>query len=409
MARICVIRAWYFPVDERINREVDALLRDGHEVDIICARMPGQPSVERIGRLTVHRLPIARRRAGLRRYIFELVFFQLAATLHAGLLHLRRRYAVVQANSLPDWLVFAALVPRLLGARVFLDLHECMPEYASTKYGVPLKGRIVRALEWLEQASIRFAHGVITCTDQMRELFVARGAVAEKIGVVLNSFDEDRLQPERYRTAPPRDGHFTLVCHGTFDPNFGIDLVIRAVASLKERIPELRLRIYGDGPQRPELEALVERLGVGDRVWISRGFIPIHELLPCIAAADAGVVAIRRDAFRDRTHCNKMYDLIAMRRPVIISRTRAVHEYFGDDCFALFESGDVADLARAIVRVHDDPALRERLVERATVVSEPYRWVHQREHYLESIRQLLPVPAVAEQPLPAVVAAAEER
>src|SRR2546423_14903757 len=123
VARVCVIREWYFPVDERINREVDALLRDGHEVDIICARMPDQPGLERVGRVTVHRLPIARKRAGLLRYVFEFIAFQAAATVHAALLHLRRRYAVVQVNSLPDWLVFSAIVPRLLGARVLLDLH----------------------------------------------------------------------------------------------------------------------------------------------------------------------------------------------------------------------------------------------------------------------------------------------
>ena len=408
MARICLIRGWYYPVDERINREVDALLRDGHEVDIICARMPGQRAVEHVGRVTVHRLPIARKRGGLRRYVFEFVAFQAAATVHAALLHLRRRYAVVQVNSLPDWLVFAAIVPRLLGARVLLDLHECMPEYASTKYGLSLRHPVVRILEWVEQASIRFANGVITCTDQMKELFVDRGAPADKMGVVLNSFDEDRLQPERYRASPPADGLFTLVCHGTLDPNFGVDLAIRAVALLADRIPELRLRIYGDGPQRPELVALVARLGIEDRVWLSDGFIPITDLLPRIVAADAGVVAIRRDAFRDRTHCNKMYDLIAMRRPVIISRTRAVEEYFGDACFAMFRSGDAEDLARAIALVHANPELRLRLVERATAVSEPYRWAHQRERYLGAVRRLVPRAAEAEQPRPSVVATAEE-
>ena len=78
MARICVIRAWYFPVDERVNREIDALVRAGHEVDLICTRMPGQPRFEQLGRVAVYRLPIARRRAGLLRYFFEFVTFQLA-------------------------------------------------------------------------------------------------------------------------------------------------------------------------------------------------------------------------------------------------------------------------------------------------------------------------------------------
>jgi len=407
VARICVIRAWYFPVDERINREVDALLRDGHEVDLICARKPGQPAVERSGRLTVHRLPIARKRGGVLRYAFEFIAFQLAATLHAAVLHVQRRYAVVQVNSLPDWLVFAAVVPKLLGARVVLDLHECMPEYGATKYHLGPRHPLVAALGLVERACVGFADQVITCTDQMKELFVERGAPADKIAVVLNSFDEERLGSERYHGVPPSDGPFTLVCHGTLDPNFGIDLVIRAVALLKDRIPDLQLRIYGDGPQRPELEALRSRLGVSDRVTLSKGFIPIDELLARIAEAHAGVVAIRRDSFRDRTHCNKMYDLMAMRRPVIISRTRAVQEYFGEDCFALFRSEDVEDLASAIVRVHDDPTLREELVRRATEVSEPYRWVHQREEYLAAIRSVLPalreVAAAA-----SIVAAAEE-
>jgi len=389
VARICVIRAWYFPVDERINREIDALVRAGHEVDLICARMPGQPRFEQVGRVAVHRLPITRRRAGLLRYFFEFVTFQLAATALAAVLHLRRRYDVVQVNSLPDWLVFAAVIPRVLGARVLLDLHECMPEYAATKYGLSLRHPITRALVWLERASIAFADRVTTCTDQMRDLFVERGAPMEKIGVVLNSFDEDRLAPERYPSVKRTDDDFVLVCHGTIDPNFGIDVVIRAVALLKNTIPGLRLRIYGEGPQRPSLEALVAKLGLEERVWFSKGFLPIDELLPCIAAADAGVVAIRRDAFRDRTHCNKMYDLIAMRKPVIISRTRAVEAYFGDECFSLFESGNERDLARAISELHGDPELREQLVRRATEVSEPYRWVHQRERYLDVVRSLL--------------------
>ena len=91
---------------------------------------------------------------------------------------------------------------------------------------------------------------------------------------------------------------------------------------------------------------------------------------------------MRRDAFRDLTHCNKMFDFIAMRRPAIVSRTRAVEAYFGDDCFALFESGDAPDLARAIRALHDDPALGERLVARAAAASAPYRWAEQRRIYL---------------------------
>jgi glycosyltransferase involved in cell wall biosynthesis len=116
-------------------------------------------------------------------------------------------------------------------------------------------------------------------------------------------------------------------------------------------------------------------------VRISDGWVPIERLVEAIAAADVGVVAMRRDAFRDLTHCNKMFDLIAMRRPAIVSRTRAVEAYFGDGCFAYFDSGDERGLAAAIRALHRDPALRARMVERAAAVSAPYRWARQRAIY----------------------------
>jgi len=390
MGRVCVITEWIYPMDARISREVRALVQQGHEVDVVCTRWAREPHIEHDGQVSVYRLPIARRRGGALRYVFEFVTFQLAATLLVGLLHLRRRYDVVEAASLPDWLVFAAILPRLLGARVVLDLHECMPEYGATKYGVPLTHPIVRVLAALEQASIRFADFVITCTEQMREKFVERGASPDKIAVVLNSFDEEKFDPSRYAARKDKSDDFVLISHGTIEENYGLDIVVRAVGLLRERIQGLRLEIYGEGTHRPTVEALVKSLGLEDRVWFSPGFLPLAELLPHIAEADAGVVAVRRSAYRDVTLCTKMYDLVSMRRPVIISRTPAVEAYFGDGCFQMFESGNEHDLARAIYELYAHPDIGRRSVAKAARVGEPYRWVHQAKAYLAIVERLAP-------------------
>ncbi len=118
-----------------------------------------------------------------------------------------------------------------------------------------------------------------------------------------------------------------------------------------------------------------------DRVHFTGSWVPIEELVDALADADAGVVAMRRDAFRDLVHCNKMYDLMAMRRPVITSRTRSVEAYFSDQALQYFDDDDPEDLARAIREVHADPELGSRLVARAEEEVEPYRWPHQREQY----------------------------
>ena len=388
MARICIISHSHYPWDSRVSREMHALVQAGHQVDLICLQHGGQPSIERAGPVSIYRLPIARLRGGFLRYFFELATFQIAATLLLGWLHLRHRYSVVETTSVPDWLVFAALPAKLLGARVLLDLHECMPEYGATKYQMSLRHPLVRFLSVMERASISFADFVTTCTEQMRERFIERGAPPEKIAVVLNSFDEERFDPDLYPRTRTDDDRFVLVHHGTIEPNYGLDVVVRAVARLKDKIPGLRFEIYGGGTHRSAVEALTKELGLEDRVHFSGWLLP-EELLRRLADADVGVVAVRRDAFRDVTLCIKMFDLISMRRPVVISRTRAVEAYFGNECLQLFESGNDEDLARAIYALYADPDLRGRLVRHATTVNEPYRWVHQARRYVEIAERLI--------------------
>jgi glycosyltransferase involved in cell wall biosynthesis len=387
-ARICVIRQGYFPLDTRVGREVRALEAAGHQVDVICLRRPGEKLLERVGSVMTYRLPLPIERGGRLRYVFQYGAFLIAAALLAAALHVRRRWDIVQANSMPDALVFAAAVPRLFGARVLLDLHETMPEFLAEKYGLSPTHPLVRFVAWQEQASIRFADEAITCTEQMREAFVTRGADPEKITVVLNAADEAVFDARRHPPAPRALDHFTVICHGAVEERYGHDTLVRAAAILRDEIPGLRIEVFGEGGYRDGMRELARELGVEDRLWMSDGWAPVDDLVAAIAQADAGVVAIKRDSFRDLTHCNKMFDFIAMRRPAIVSRTRSVEEYFDDSCFALFESGDEHQLAHAIRRLYEDPELGQRLVSRASEVNEPYRWPYQRKVYEGVIERL---------------------
>jgi glycosyltransferase involved in cell wall biosynthesis len=205
--------------------------------------------------------------------------------------------------------------------------------------------------------------------------------------VVFNGADEAVFDPRRFPGSPKTDG-FELISHGSLEKRYGIATIIEAVASLEE-IPGLRLKVYGDGPQLEELEALTHDLGAEDRVWFSRGFVPLDELVAAIAESDAGVVAVERNAFRDLTLCNKMYDFIAMEKPAIVSRTLSVEDYFDESCFQLFDAGDVDSLASAIQAMHRDRARALELAQRAKQVAAPHRWERQRGVYLGALEGLL--------------------
>jgi glycosyltransferase involved in cell wall biosynthesis len=391
MARIAVLRQYYFPQDIRVRREVDALLGAGHEVEVICLARAGEPHHERRGRLTVWRLPMRHRRAGATAYVAEHAAFLVAAGTLLALRHLRRRFDVVQANSIPDSVLFAALVPRLMGARLVLDLHETMPEFLATRFGTTAEGLGVRAAAAVEQTAIRLADATLTCTEPMRRAFAGRGADAARVHVVHNAADERIFRADGHvPDHDPRD-EFRLICHGAIEERYGHDTVLRAMALLRDDMPHLRFRVFGEGSEKRRFQQLATELGVADRVWWSDGLAPMHELIRGIAQADAGVVAMKRDAFRDLTHCNKMFEFFAMRRPVITSWTRSVAEYFDDEAVEFFTADDPEDLARAIRRLHADPARRAALVDGAARESEPLRWARQRELYLSLIDDVVAV------------------
>src|SRR5207248_2822227 len=220
---------------------------------------------------------------------------------------------------------------------------------------------LVKLIGRLESASIAFATRAITCNREVRRLFIERGASAEKIDVVHNSADEAIFNPERFPPRRREPGKFILLCHGTLEEHYGVDTVIRAVALLRYELPGLRLEIYGDGPALSELRGLAAELGVDERVHFSGGVLPVEQMPSVLANADAGVVALKRTPHGEVMQTNKMFELIAMRRPAIVSRTRTVEIYFNVSCFELFDPGDEQDLARAIRRLQCDPGRGEQL------------------------------------------------
>lgn len=96
-----------------------------------------------------------------------------------------------------------------------------------------------------------------------------------------------------------------------------------------------------------------------------------------------GIVPVRKNAYSDLVHTNKMFELISMKRPVIISRTKAVENFFGSDgvCLKYFESGNEEDLARCIVELGQNPEKGRQMAENAYARFEAVRWERVQEEY----------------------------
>ncbi|UOY00203.1 glycosyltransferase [Blastococcus sp. PRF04-17] len=389
--RVCLVRQRdYYELS--LRREAEALRDAGFDVDIVCLREPGTPAVEVDGGVTLHRLPLRRRRGGPLNYVLDYLGFFLAATVTVAKLHLQRPFVAVQANSMPDILAFTALVPRLLGAKAIAFMKEPTPELGETKYG---SRRLGRVLQWVEQAALRYVDLAFTVTEDLKEVYVGRGADPDKIVVVLNGPDARHLLEHRTDDARPDPRYFTAVCHGLVDDRYGHDLMLRAVAMTADRLPDLRLRITGTGDYVDELQRLIEAEGVADRVQYL-GWVDMPTLVGELQRADVGVVAQKGSPYSHLVHTNKMYEYVLFDLPVVASRLRSTARYLGDDAVQYFEPGSAESLAEALVALHDDPERRRSLVAAARERCRSLTWEAQKRTYLAAYDRLLGKPVVTE-------------
>ncbi|HEX5469794.1 MAG TPA: glycosyltransferase family 4 protein [Gaiellaceae bacterium] len=395
--RVCIVREMdeYEPP---VQREAEALVSAGFDVEVLCMRHPNRPRRVAVNGVDITSLPAKHGRSTRLRYVADYGwFFVLAAATLTGR-HLRRRYAVVQINTMPDFLVFAAAIPKLLGSRVVLYLNEPVPELADTLFGSP---RLRRVLERVEQRSIRFADRAITVTEQLRQRFVERGADGERISVVLNGADPAvRIGSWRPPPAATQNG-FTVMSHGLIEERYGQETLVEAAGLLRDEIPGLRVVLTGRGTRVPALLEQVRALRLDDVVSFE-GWVPHERLNDLLHEADVGVVAQKASPYSHLVHTNKMVDYWLFDRPVIASRLRAVSETYEDDVLEYYEPGDAEDLARAIRKLHADPGRRAALVRAARSALERKGWAVQRKIYLDVFEELVRDrgTAVASEPAP---------
>ena len=108
---------------------------------------------------------------------------------------------------------------------------------------------------------------------------------------------------------------------------YGQDVAIKAIAIVKEEIPNIQLNILGYGEYESVLKKLALELKLNNYVHFC-GFIPFLNMVKMVAKSDIGIVPIEKNAYSDLIHTNKMFEFIAMKKPVIISRTKAVRRFF---------------------------------------------------------------------------------
>ncbi len=392
MTKVCMIVHQYYYRDSRVRRYAEALVEAGTEVDVICVRAPHRPHREILKGVRVFTIPLDRGyKKGMVSYLIEYAIALVLYTLWLLRLYIQNHYDLIHVHNMPDFLVWSALLPRIFGAKLILDVHDPTPEFYMSKYQKPADSRVVRIMRIQERGAARLVHAVIAANNNFKANLAARGIPADKITVVhnlpdLKVFDRAKFAAERSRARE----HFTLLYPGTIAPRYNLALAIHAIPMLAPHIPNLRLVIIGPKVDHTdELMALANTLGVADYVEFPAS-VPADQVPGLIAQADIGIYPALPDAHMDIAVPSKVLEYAVMGIPIVASRLTVLKELFAEDAICFFTPGDVAEFMGCVRALYDAPAKRARLVRNAdTSFVETHSWAQERQAYFDLVEKLL--------------------
>jgi len=385
--RACMVAYTFYETDNRVRRYAETLFRRGDQVDAIVLRRAGQSSFETINGVNVYR--IQRRiidEGGPFSYLIKLLLFFVRSMWLLTLRHLKHPYDLIHVHSVPDFQVFTTLVPRLMGAKVILDIHDIVPELYASKFKISDRSIPFRMLVLMEKLSVVYSNHIIVANHLWTERLGRRSGHPEKCTTILNYPDPAIFRPRPSKSR--QDGEFVMCYPGTLSWHQGVDLVIDAMARLGDKAANLRLIIFGDGAERERLTSMVENYGLGDRVSIGGG-VPIEQVASTMASVDLGIEPKRKRSFGNEALSTKILEFMAVGVPVLASSTRINRMYFEDGLIAFFESEDVDDLAAEILRLIEQPAITSTLRERGLKFIEENNWNIKKHEYLDLVDGLV--------------------
>jgi glycosyltransferase involved in cell wall biosynthesis len=246
---------------------------------------------------------------------------------------------------------------------------------------------LMRKIVAQERACVAAADWLVTPSAVTREFLVkARGGTLAKISVIPNGADAELFRPWEMSGSD----EWKLLYFGTLSAWQGVDLAIRAVA----QVPGISLTVLGSGSRARVivLARLAEKLGVADRVQL-RAPVSQAELAEEMARCEAIVAPL---TWNDRNVVQgccplKVLEGMAAGRPVITSDLEVVKELGRhEEHLLMCKPGSVDAIARAIVRLREDPELAVRLGSNARrLVHERYTWTHAVLTLVKVYRELL--------------------
>ena len=247
----------------------------------------------------------------------------------------------------------------------------------------------VRAYEWLDRAHLRFMDRVVCVSGGQAEKVRRTGVRLENVRVIhngsrLDAFtNRDPAGRDELRVSAGGDGPVVLAA-GRLSPEKGFGVLVEAAAGVVAEDPTVRFVVFGEGPERPALEARISALDLADHFRLAGFRKDLDALIPW-----ADVVAI--PSFTEGLP-NVALEAGAAAVPVVATAVGGVPEVVADrETGFLVPPGKPEALAERLLRVIQNRSMSHRMgVAARRRMEEHFSFDAQAGAYVELFEELSP-------------------
>ncbi len=262
------------------------------------------------------------------------------------IIHAASGYKGYELATMADTLSRHFSIPWIYEVRSFHE-HTWTNDHFQAETSIHTKLRMDK-----ENSLMKRANHVVTISESMKEAIIERGISEDKITVVPNAIDVDKFKPRKKSSKLVNSlgikNKKVLGYISNMSYREGHDVLIKAFKIISNEIEDSILLLVGDGRERDNLETLVNKLGLSNRV-IFTGNVDHSLIRDYYALIDLFVVPRRRDYAADLVTPLKPYEAMGMKIPLLMSDRAALKEIIGEDRGFIFKTEDEEDLANVAI------------------------------------------------------------
>ena len=382
MKKVIMLLSNPFKPDPRVYKEARSLVNNGYDVTVLAWDREGKyPKKEVIDGIKIERIRLKSKYGNTLELFFLLPLWQFIAFFKL----LNRRYDLLHCHDF-DTLTVGILLKKIKNKKIIYDAHESYPDMI--KSSIPtLLYKFIFALESFYLKKIDY---LITVNKILKEYFEKRGT--SKTETIMNCYDKQdfRIYQKKIDKITKQlnlKNKFVIVYIGVLIKDRGLRELVESFKYQKD--DSIKLLIFGYGPIKNNLNKIVEKYNLQDKVFLLGEIHPT--MVPSyISIGDLIPIIYKFNENNKFASPNKLFEAITLSKPLLVSDIGILGNFVRKfDCGIILESFDPKKIAETLKKIKNDYQLIEKMKKNTEKAYREYNWELESKKLLKIYEEVL--------------------